>query len=63
MVRTTREPVGSLLVLQHVVAVEVPHPVGLVDGVEVALAEVRGEGDCGELFPGVMAAEPGAARR
>src|ERR1700750_1575700 len=46
--------------LEHPLAVDGLDPVGLVDGVEVALAEVRGDGDRGEPA-GVMPGQP--ARR
>src|SRR4051794_22531899 len=39
------------------VAEEPRHPVGLVDGVQVALPEVWGEGHCGEVL-GVVAGQP-----
>src|SRR4029453_8133678 len=40
---------GELTGAEHVCAVEILDPVGVVDGVEVTLAEVRGDGHRGEM--------------
>ena len=56
-VMVTPPATGRVLVdVEHVIAVEVVQPIGLVEGVEVALAQVRGDGHGGELPAGRAAA-------
>src|SRR3712207_6901696 len=48
-----RRPPRSTLFPYTTLFRSVPHPVGLVDGVQVALAEIRGDGDGGQAVPAV----------
>ena len=56
------ESVTSSSERQDVLAVDVHEPIGLVDGVEIALTEVRGDGHGGELS-GCRAAPANVSRR
>src|SRR6185312_6202868 len=44
---------GQLIGAEHVLAVEIQHPVGVVDGVEIALAEVWSDCHCSEVIRAV----------
>src|ERR1700733_5442536 len=48
---------GELAGAKHVPAVEVMEPIGVIDRVQVPLAEIRGDGHRGEL-PRVVAVQP-----
>src|SRR4029453_6258024 len=45
---------GQLIRAEHVLAVQIPDPVRVVDRVQIALAEVWGDRHCGEILRAVQ---------